>query len=74
MLGLILFGVLLWLLIGWLPTRIVKYWFVTGFTNLTEEEAWGRRMEALSVFVMFLGPGAWLCVLLTNKGDWGWKW
>ncbi len=72
----------LWLVVGWLPSRMHKHYAYRNWVPLlSANEAWGIRMEVLALVMALLGPpGAIGCLLAAiklsgeNRVPIGWKW
>ncbi len=69
-----------WLVVGWLPSRINKHYFVSAFGWSLGEEAWTWRDEAIELMLALGGPfrGASLILWWPSRKrprvGWGWKW
>ena len=64
--GLIILLVLIWLGLGFLGRCWSKHYFIERYaitsTWLTEEEAWGKRGEAMGIFITLIG----ICGLIST--------
>lgn len=67
-----------WILVGWLPTRIMKHYFIERYGRTLEiDEAWGKVGMIMSFFNALYGPLGLFVVLIARwsfGGKWGWRW
>lgn len=70
----------LWLVIGWLPTRVVKHWFILAFGPVLGVATWDWPSEVFSSLMALGGPANVAAVLIwrwdfgIKKEPWGWAW
>lgn len=72
--------VVLWLTAGYLPTRVIKHFFVTEYGDSLGAGAWDRGDAVRCIWVTLLGPFGGLTALFVRWGwgarstPWGWMW
>lgn len=80
--------VMAWLAVGWLPSRILKHWFVVSYGDALGDKAWTVGLETTVAAMSIGGPVTWIAVALirvsfgtdspADKWDravpWGWMW
>jgi hypothetical protein len=73
-------GIIVWLAIGWLASRPMKYYFVTTYGKTLGSSAWGRKEEIEHAAFSVLGPLNWIVTVafmwscIHRETGWGWMW